>query len=72
MREGGVLTLYIVTIDPDVCSGCNSCTEGCPAKLLKFNEKDEKAEVAGEASECLGCESCITICQTGAVSIMEV
>ncbi|WP_206812256.1 4Fe-4S dicluster domain-containing protein [Paradesulfitobacterium ferrireducens] len=61
--------MYIVAIDEEQCSGCNSCTAGCPARLLKFN--GEKAEVAGDESECLGCESCVTVCPTGAVSITE-
>ncbi|GAB6174290.1 4Fe-4S binding protein [Paradesulfitobacterium aromaticivorans] len=61
--------MYIVSIDEELCSGCNACTSGCPARLLKFN--GEKTEVAGEATECMGCESCITVCPTGAVTIQE-
>jgi NAD-dependent dihydropyrimidine dehydrogenase PreA subunit len=61
--------VFIVSIDPDQCSGCNACADGCPAHLLKFN--GEKTEVAGEETDCMGCESCITVCPTGAVSITE-
>lgn len=61
--------LFIVTIDEDQCTGCNACTEGCPARLLSFD--DGKAQVTGDESECMGCESCTTVCPSGAVSIME-
>ena len=61
--------MFIVTIDEETCSGCNACTDGCPARILSFN--GEKAEVTGDETECMGCESCITVCPTGAVSIQE-
>jgi Indolepyruvate ferredoxin oxidoreductase, alpha and beta subunits len=63
--------LFIVSIDEDQCSGCNSCTEGCPGHLLGFDEEKSKAQVTGDESECLGCESCISVCPTGAVTITE-
>lgn len=61
--------MYIVAIDEDLCSGCNSCTAGCPARLLEFN--GDKAVVTGDETECMGCESCTTVCPSGAVSITE-
>jgi NAD-dependent dihydropyrimidine dehydrogenase PreA subunit len=61
--------LFIVTIDEDQCSGCNECTDICPAHLLSFVE--DKAQVTGDESECMGCESCTTVCPTGAISIAE-
>lgn len=62
--------MYIVTIDEDECSGCNSCTDSCPAKILEF--VNDKAVVTGDETECMGCESCTTVCPTGAISIMEI
>lgn len=61
--------MFIVTIDEDQCTGCDSCTSGCPARLLSF--QDGKAVVTGDETECMGCESCTTVCPTGAVSITE-
>ncbi len=61
--------MFIVTIDEDLCSGCNSCTEGCPAHLLGFIE--DKAVVTGDESECMGCESCTAVCPTEAITIAE-
>lgn len=61
--------MFVVSIDADICTGCNECTEGCPARILGF--KDEKAYVSGDETECMGCESCTTVCPSGAVSIME-
>lgn len=61
--------MFIVSIDEDQCTGCNACTEGCPARLLSFD--DGRAHVSGDETECMGCESCTTVCPSGAVSIME-
>lgn len=62
--------MFIVTINDEECSGCDACTESCPARILSF--VDEKAVVTGDESECMGCESCIVVCPTGAISIMEI
>lgn len=61
--------MYIVSIDPDLCTGCDECADACPAKILKFN--GEKTEVVGDETECMGCETCVTVCPSGAVSITE-
>jgi NAD-dependent dihydropyrimidine dehydrogenase PreA subunit len=61
--------VFIVSIDEDLCSGCNSCTDLCPAHLLGFS--DDKAQITGDETECLGCESCISVCPTEAITIKE-
>lgn len=61
--------MFIVAIDEDICTGCNECTAGCPARLLSFD--GEKAQVTGDETECMGCESCTTVCPSGAVTIRE-
>ncbi|MBO4353146.1 MAG: 4Fe-4S dicluster domain-containing protein [Eggerthellaceae bacterium] len=61
--------MFIVTIDEDMCSGCDSCADGCPAHILVFD--DGHAYVAGDEAECLGCETCITVCESGAITISE-
>jgi NAD-dependent dihydropyrimidine dehydrogenase PreA subunit len=64
-----VLKVFIVSIDEELCTGCQECSAGCPAHLLKFN--GEKTEVKGDPSDCLGCESCVIVCAAGAISITE-
>lgn len=61
--------MFIISIDPDLCSGCDACADSCPAHLLKFN--GEITEVVGDETECMGCESCVSVCPTGAASITE-
>ncbi|NLO02481.1 MAG: 4Fe-4S binding protein [Bacteroidales bacterium] len=62
--------MFVVTIDEDTCGGCGLCAEGCPARILGFN--GEKAFISGDETECMGCEACITVCESGAISIMEI
>lgn len=62
--------MYIVTINDELCSGCNQCAPNCPAKILGF--EDGKAVISGDDSECMGCESCVVVCPTEAISIMEI
>ena len=62
--------MFIVTIDEDLCTGCDACADGCPAEILEF--KDGKTVVSGDEAECMGCEACTAVCESGAISIMEI
>lgn len=62
--------MYMVSIDEALCSGCQECTAGCPAHLLKC--VGDKTEVVGDPCECIGCESCVAVCPTGAVTVSEI
>ncbi|CFX70692.1 4Fe-4S ferredoxin-type, iron-sulphur binding domain [Syntrophomonas zehnderi OL-4] len=62
--------MFIVAIDEEICTGCNECTEGCPARILGFN--GEKAFVSGDPTECMGCEACTSVCPSEAISVTEV
>lgn len=62
--------MFIVSIDEELCSGCNSCAEGCPAHILDFD--GTHAFVSGDEGECMGCEACIAVCPSDAISVMEV
>lgn len=59
--------MYLITVDTDLCDGCRSCADACPAQYLVI--MDGKAEVGD--GECMGCESCIEICPNKAISIQE-
>lgn len=61
--------MFLVSIKQDNCSGCGSCIDPCPAKILEM--VDGKAEITGDAAECMGCETCIEICENNCFTIME-
>ncbi|MDR1604937.1 MAG: 4Fe-4S dicluster domain-containing protein [Gracilibacteraceae bacterium] len=63
--------MYIVSIDDDQCSGCDSCADGCPARILSFDRSRGKAYVSGDEAECMGCEACVAVCPGGAIIITE-
>ncbi|MBW1903676.1 MAG: 4Fe-4S binding protein, partial [Deltaproteobacteria bacterium] len=45
------------------------CVDVCPVEV--FEMEDEKS-VAVNADECLGCESCVEVCEPGAITIEEI
>jgi len=61
--------MFIVSIDEELCTGCDACAAGCPAEILSFNEK---AYVSGDEAECMGCDACVLVCESGAITIMEI
>lgn len=63
--------MFIVAIDEDACTGCDSCADGCPAEILSFNKETQKAFVSGDEAECMGCEACVVVCESNAISVME-
>ena len=59
--------MFVVTVDKEVCIGCEECTKACPAKVLKM--EDGKAQVVGD--DCLGCQSCEMVCPVTAIKVEE-
>jgi iron only hydrogenase large subunit-like protein len=46
-------------IDPELCTGCQSCTETCPADAIS-GEKRTPQTVSEE--RCVGCGRCVQVC----------
>ena len=56
------------TIDLNLCTGCGTCVETCPAGVLEL--KDGKAHVVNP-DDCLGCRACESACPEGAITVED-
>ena len=59
---------FSVSIDNDVCNGCEECLEACTTGV--FEMRNDKP-VPRHTDECIGCESCIEICEPNAITVEE-
>jgi len=61
--------MWSVKVDKNKCTGDGECVDVCPVNVYEL--KDGKAEPVN-AEECLGCESCVEVCESGAITVEEV
>ncbi|MBN1626321.1 MAG: ferredoxin family protein [Deltaproteobacteria bacterium] len=62
-----------ITIDPELCSGCNSCVAACRAHLLFPNPEKGKPPMLFYSEECWGCGCCVEYCTVpGAIKMRDV
>ena len=52
-------------IDPDLCTGCQTCVEICPAKAWRLGEEVPVVDL----DRCFGCGVCSVSCPTKAISM---
>lgn len=57
----------ISVVDPDLCTGCGTCSDNCPYAAIAKDEVTHKAIVTDVI--CKGCGICATNCPEGAISI---
>jgi heterodisulfide reductase subunit A len=68
LSKGTVRTQAEISyIDPDLCTGCQSCMPACPYTAIRFDEGRAIA-VVNEAL-CQGCGSCSANCPSSAASV---
>ena len=68
LSKGTVQTLAeISTIDPDVCTGCQSCVQACAYSAIRF-DNGRGVAVVNDAL-CQGCGSCAAACPSSAASV---
>lgn len=58
-------------VDAGKCTKCGGCIADCPARII--DRADDGLPVARPEREdrCLRCQHCLTVCPTGAVSVLE-
>ncbi len=63
-----------ITIDENVCKGCEMCVNACPKKIIalakdKINAKGYHPAQCVEPEKCVGCASCATMCPDVAITV---
>lgn len=60
-----------ITIDPNLCKGCELCVEACPQNILamgkELNVKGYFYARVVEQSKCIGCQLCCITCPDVAI-----
>ncbi len=53
-----------VTIDTDVCKGCELCITACPPRVLSMSEPVNRARYRYPQLHpgCTGCAACLMVC----------
>lgn len=58
-------------IDYDKCVHCGLCAKDCIAGCIEFDENNFPKTAPGGEKRCIKCQHCLTICPTGALSILD-
>ena len=65
-----------ITIDENICKGCELCVSVCPKKVLKLSETKindagyNPAEVVND--DCIACTSCARMCPDSAITVDKI
>jgi NAD-dependent dihydropyrimidine dehydrogenase PreA subunit len=61
--------MYVIVIDEKKCKVCGECVQICPVEIYKL---DGNRVTVGNTDECSGCQSCISVCESQAITITEI
>lgn len=66
---------FMITINENLCKGCNICTEFCPRKVYKEsgirNKKGVQVPVPENEDKCTQCQLCAMMCPDQAIRVDE-
>lgn len=57
------------SVDPQRCIRCGECVNDCPVNILVLGDTLPYT-TEGKEGDCIGCQHCLSVCPTGAVSVL--
>ena len=61
--------MYVIVLDETKCKVCGECGSICPVEIYKL---DGNRVLVGNTDECRNCQSCVSVCESQAITITEV
>jgi ferredoxin len=58
---------YYAKVDPETCTGCESCLDRCQVNAIQVQDGTAKIEKA----RCIGCGLCVSTCPSESISIVR-
>ena len=62
-------TNYYASVDPESCTGCETCVERCQVNAVSIDENIGVSTV--NLDRCLGCGNCVSSCPSEAISLFK-
>lgn len=62
--------LHKVTVDSEICMGCQKCLKACDYGVYKW-DKENKCAIAAYSEDCVACLQCMYYCPSGAIKVEE-
>lgn len=60
---------YYAQVDPDLCTGCETCLDSCQVNAMLFDDDEGISKV--DLDRCIGCGNCIPTCQDDAILLIK-
>jgi len=60
---------YFAEVDPEICTGCETCIDACQVDAMKFNEDEGISYV--DLDRCIGCGNCVPVCPDEAIMLLQ-
>lgn len=62
-----IISNFYAEVDPELCTGCETCIEICPMEAIKL--KDNISKIIQK--RCIGCGNCVTKCPSSAIELKK-